>query len=101
MIIYDILLILQYQVSTTVMDFVVVFAWFLLMLVYTAVFLCRYRFFSVNKDLYIRVMRTRESKWSEEKAKEITTRCKGKPVGSPPAYLSRRMLVTAQSGRAE
>jgi len=44
-----ILFILQYKVSTAVMDLVVVFALFVFMLV-LLVFLC-YRF-SVNKDLY-------------------------------------------------
>jgi len=50
MIIYKIyFVILQYRVSTAVMDLVVVFALFVFMLV-LLVFLC-YRF-SVNKDLY-------------------------------------------------
>jgi len=49
MIIYDILLILQYQVSTTVMDLVVVFALF----VFILALLCFHiaTVFSVNKDL--------------------------------------------------
>ena len=44
MIIYDIFLILQYQVSTTVMDFVVGFALFVFMLALLC-FLCCYRIF--------------------------------------------------------
>ena len=44
MIMYDILLILQYQVSTNVMDLVAVFALFVFML-YAAVFLCATVFF--------------------------------------------------------
>jgi len=51
MIIYDILLILQYQVSTTVMDLVVVFALFVFMLALLC--FCVATVFSVNKDLYI------------------------------------------------
>ena len=44
MIIYDILLILQYQVSTTVMDLILVFCiLFCLYYACAAVFLCRYR----------------------------------------------------------
>ena len=45
MIIYDILLILQYQVSTTVMDLVAVFALFVFMLALLCFFLCCYRIF--------------------------------------------------------
>ena len=47
MIIYDILLILQYQVSTIVMDLIVVFFVLYLVCIYAcaAVFLCRYRIF--------------------------------------------------------
>jgi len=53
MIIYDIiLLILQYQVSTTVMDLVVVFALFVFMLALLC--FCVATVFSVNKDLYNR-----------------------------------------------
>jgi len=50
LIIYDILSIFQYQVSTTVMDLVVVFASFVFMLA----LLCFFDavVFSVNKDLY-------------------------------------------------
>ena len=50
MIIYDILLILQYQVSTTVMDLIVVFC-----IVFMFALLCFYvaTEFSVNKDLYL------------------------------------------------
>ena len=44
MIIYDILLTLQYQVSTTVMDLVIVFASFVFMF-YAAMFLCATVFF--------------------------------------------------------
>ena len=44
MIIYDILLTLQYQVSTTVMDLVAVFASFVFMF-YAAMFLCATVFF--------------------------------------------------------
>ena len=50
MIIYDNLLILQYQVSTTAMDLVVVFALFVFML--ALLFFCVAAVFSVNKDLY-------------------------------------------------
>ena len=52
MIIYDILLIglLQYQVSTTVMVLVVVFALFVFMLALLC--FCVATVFSVNKDLY-------------------------------------------------
>jgi len=46
----DILLILQYQVSTTVMDLVVVFALFVFMLALLCS--CVATVFSVNKDLY-------------------------------------------------
>jgi len=51
MIMHDILFILQYKVSTTMMDLVVVFALFVFMLV----LLCFYvaTVFSANKDLYI------------------------------------------------
>jgi len=49
--IYDILLILQYQVLTTVMDLVVVFALFVFMLALLC--FCVATVFSVNKDLYI------------------------------------------------
>jgi len=52
MIIYDILFILQYQLSTTVLDLVVVFALFVYMFALLQ-FLCYYRFFSVNKGLYM------------------------------------------------
>jgi len=52
MIIYDILFILQFQVSTTVMDLVVVFALFVFMLALLC--FCVQPFFSVNKDLYIK-----------------------------------------------
>jgi len=45
MIIYDILLILQYQVSTTVMDLVVVFALLVFMLALLCFFWCCYRIF--------------------------------------------------------
>ena len=47
MIIYDILLILQYQVSTTVMDLIIVFCIVSCLYFYAcaAVFLCRYRIF--------------------------------------------------------
>jgi len=48
MIIYDILFILQFQVSTTVMDLVVVFALFVFMLALLC--FCVLPFFSVNKD---------------------------------------------------
>jgi len=51
MIKYDILLILQYQVSTTVMDLVVVFASFVFMLALLC--FCVATVFAVNKDLYI------------------------------------------------
>jgi len=51
MIIYDILLIIQYQVSTTVMDLVVVFALFVFMLALLC--FCVAAVFTVNKDLYI------------------------------------------------
>jgi len=50
MIIYDILLLLQYQVSTTVMDLIVVFALFVFML--ALLYFCVATIFSVNKDLY-------------------------------------------------
>ena len=50
MIIYDILLILQYQVSTTVMDLVIVFALFVFMLALLC--FCDATVFSANKDLY-------------------------------------------------
>jgi len=49
--IYDILFILQYQVSTTVMDLVVVFALFVFMLALLCFFDATV--FSMNKDLYI------------------------------------------------
>ena len=52
MIIYDIFLILQYQVSTTVMDLVVVFALFVFMLALLC--FCVATVFSANKDLYTR-----------------------------------------------
>jgi len=52
MIMYDILLILQYQVSTTVMDLVAVFALFVFMLALLC-FCVATVFFSVNKDLYL------------------------------------------------
>ena len=46
MIIYDISLILQYQVSTTVMDLIVVFVlYFVCIYACASVFLCRYRIF--------------------------------------------------------
>jgi len=50
MILYDILFMLQFQVSTTVMDLIAVFALF----VFTLTLLCFsvLPFFSVNKDLY-------------------------------------------------
>jgi len=48
---YDILFILQYQVSTTVMDLVVVFALFVFMLVLLC--FCVATNFLVNNDLYI------------------------------------------------
>jgi len=51
MIINDILLILQYQVSTAVMDLVVVFALFVFMLALLC--FCVATVFSVNKDLYL------------------------------------------------
>jgi len=51
LIIYDILFIFQYQASTTVMDFVVVFALFVFMLALLWFFDATV--FSVNKDLYI------------------------------------------------
>jgi len=54
MIIYDILLILQYQVSTTVMDLIVVFALFVFMLALLC--FCVATIFSVNKDLYISLL---------------------------------------------
>jgi len=50
MVICDILLILQYQVSTTVMVLVVVFALFVFML--ETVCFCVATAFSANKDLY-------------------------------------------------
>jgi len=50
MIIYDILFILQYKVSPTVMDLVVVFALIVFMLVLLC--FCVAAVFSVNKDLY-------------------------------------------------
>jgi len=50
MIIYDILLLLQYQVSTTVMDLIVVFALFVFML--ALLYFCVATIFSVNKELY-------------------------------------------------
>jgi len=50
MVICDILLILQYQVSTTVMVLVVVFALFVFML--ETVCFCVAAVFSANKDLY-------------------------------------------------
>ena len=50
MIVYDILLILQYQVSTTVMDLVVVFALFVFML--ALLYFCVATVFSVNTYLY-------------------------------------------------
>ena len=53
MIIYDILLILQYRVSTTVMDLVVVFALFVFMLALLC--FCVATVFSTNKDLYIKL----------------------------------------------
>jgi len=49
---YDILLILQYQVSTTVIDGLGRCFRFVCIYAFAAVFLCCYRF-SVNKDLYI------------------------------------------------
>jgi len=49
--IYDILFIFQYQVSTTVMDLVVVFAWFVFML--ALLFFFDATVLSVNKDLYM------------------------------------------------
>ena len=55
MIIYDILLILQYQVSTTVMDLVVVFVLFVLLTLFTVLallYFCVATVFSANKDLY-------------------------------------------------
>jgi len=51
MIIYDIFLIVQYQVSTTVMDFVVGFALFVFMLELLCFSVATV--FLVNKDLYI------------------------------------------------
>ena len=51
MIIYDILFILQFQVSTAVMDLVVVFALFVFMLTLLCCVFVYYRF-SVNKDIY-------------------------------------------------
>jgi len=54
MIIYDILLILQYQVSTTVTDLIVVFALFVFMLALLC--FCVATIFSVNKDLYISLL---------------------------------------------
>jgi len=53
MIIYDILLILQYKVSTTVMDLIVVFALFVFMLALLCFFVATA--FSVNKDLCIKL----------------------------------------------
>ena len=53
MIIYDILLIPQYRVSTTVMDLVVVFALFVFMLALLC--FCVATVFSANKDLYIKL----------------------------------------------
>jgi len=52
--IYDIMLILQYQVSTTVMDLVVVFALFVFMLALLCS--CVAAVFTVNKDLYKTVL---------------------------------------------
>jgi len=49
MIIYDILLIIQYQVSITVMDLVAVFALFVFMLALLC--FCVAAVFTVNKDL--------------------------------------------------
>ena len=49
--IYDILLILQYQVSTTVMNLVVVFPLFVVMLALLCFSVAIV--FSVNKDLFI------------------------------------------------
>jgi len=54
-ILYDILLIVEYQVSTTVMDLVVVFALFVFMLALLC--FCVATVFSVNKDLYIKEKR--------------------------------------------
>jgi len=51
MIIYDMLLILQYRVSTAVMDLVVVFALFVFML--AVLCFCVATVFSANKYLYI------------------------------------------------
>ena len=51
--IYDILLIPQYRVSTTVMDLVVVFALFVFMLALLC--FCVATVFSANKDLYIKL----------------------------------------------
>ena len=50
LIMYDSLFILQFQVSTTVMDLVAVFALFVFMLMLLC--FCVLPFFSVNKDLY-------------------------------------------------
>ena len=48
MIIYDILLILQYKVSTTVMDLIVVFAFFVFMLALLCCCVCLQRFDAVG-----------------------------------------------------
>ena len=50
MIIYDILFILQFQVSTTAMDLIAVFALFVFMLALPCFRVLP--FFSMNKDLY-------------------------------------------------
>ena len=58
MIIYDILLILQYQVSTTVMDVIVVFCIVsCLYLCFALLCFCVAAVLSVNKDLYIKMYR--------------------------------------------
>jgi len=60
MIIYDILLTLQYQVSTTVMDLVIVFASFVFMF-YAAIFLCATVFF---RRIKIYIISTKWSRWT-------------------------------------
>jgi len=61
MIMYDILLILQYQVSTNVMDLVAVFALFVFMC-YAAMFLCATVFF---RRIKIYIISTKWSRWTE------------------------------------
>ena len=73
MIIYDISLILQYQVSTIVMDLIVVFLYCILFVFMLALLcFCVATEFSVNKDLYISLPPSlSDGSWEEEESRSV------------------------------